>query len=223
MAGKATAAVEARLAAEAIRKTKEGEAPTRDEARALRRLEAAREERQREEYYRTVPKKHFVAMCGRATNSVNTMGRNAGLPVMGRTVDLYAVLSAVFAFFAENKHAISAIRSGGRPLDEAKQADMEWKQERTRATRLMRLEREGQQLPRDEVHEGLTIIAGIYRRAGARLRKQFGDDAYAIVEESWEDATRAIESRFGGEHDSNQRSNQELAASEGGESQGQSS
>ena len=57
--------------------------------------------------------------------------------------------------------------------------------------------RKGALLDRRVVHEGLSAIAGIYRRAGARLRHEFGDAAYQIVEECWDDATRKIESMFG--------------------------
>ena len=57
--------------------------------------------------------------------------------------------------------------------------------------------RKGDLMPRTEVHEGCGLIASIYRRAGARLRKQFGDEAYQIVEEAWDDAQRMIDRRFG--------------------------
>ena len=57
--------------------------------------------------------------------------------------------------------------------------------------------RTGTLMDRAEIHEGLGLIAGIYRRVGERLRREFGDEAYQIVDECWDDATRQIEVRFG--------------------------
>ena len=192
-----TEVLDQRLAAAAIEKARRGEKPSKEEARALRRFETAKEERDREKYYRTIPKRHFLAMAGRQATVINQMGLTWDMPVLGRTVDIYQVIRWLYDFLATNKYALRDIRSGKASSDPGKRADVAYKRERTRATRLRRLQRQGQLLDRREVHEGLSAIAGIYRRAGARLRQEFGEDAYQIVEECWDDATRKIDRMFG--------------------------
>ena len=57
--------------------------------------------------------------------------------------------------------------------------------------------RQGDLMSRTDVHEGLAAVSAIYRRAGQRLRSRFGDEAYQIIDEGWDDAGRMIDQRFG--------------------------
>ena len=196
----ATAAevLDQRLAAAALEKSRRGEKPTGQEAAALRRIEKAREERDRERFYRSVPKRHFLAMAGRQATTVNGMGRTWNMPVFGRTVDLYAFVGWVFNFLAEHKHELKAIREGDSHGNPSQREDTRYKRERTRMIRFRRQQQEGNLLSRADVHEGLAAISAIYRRAGERLRKEFGDDAYRIIDEGWDNAQRMIDRKFGG-------------------------
>ncbi|MHC4178643.1 MAG: hypothetical protein ACYSWU_14125 [Planctomycetota bacterium] len=196
-AATASERLDQRLAAAALEKGRKGEKPTKQEASALRRIEKAREERDRERFYRSVPKRHFLAMAGRQANSINVMGRTWAMPVFGREVNLYEFVPWVFNFLAENKHALKSIREGTTANDPSAQADVGYKHERMLLLRNRRQQQEGTLLSRVEVHEGLAAISGIYRRAGERLRREFGDEAYQIIHEGWDDADRKIEVLFG--------------------------
>lgn len=50
-------------------------------------------------------------------------------------------------------------------------------------------------LRRDEVHEGLTIIAGILRRAGQRI-KLVSSESHQILNDAIDDADRVVQARF---------------------------
>lgn len=186
-----------RMAAEALGKRQRGETPTTREASALKRVEKAREERLREEYYRSVPKKHFLEMAGRQANAVNGMGRTWDMPIFGRGVDLYKFIPWVFDWLAVNKYKLKHLLDGAPLDDPLSQAKAEYQLERTLLVRGRRQRADGSMMDRAEVREALAAISGIYRRAGERLRREFGEEAYRIIDECWNDVTRMIEQRFG--------------------------
>lgn len=202
---KASEVLDQRLAAAALEKSRKGEKPTGQEAAALRRIEKAREERDRERFYRSVPKRYFLAMAGRQANSVNVMGRTWNMPVFERSVDLYEFVAWIFNFLAEHKHELKSIREGGHPGNPSQVEDTRYKRERRRLLRFRRQQQEGNLLSRAEVHEGLAAIAAIYRRAGERLRKKFGDEAYQIIDEGWDNAQRMIDQKFGGKNNGEEK------------------
>jgi phage terminase Nu1 subunit (DNA packaging protein) len=73
--------------------------------------------------------------------------------------------------------------------------------ERFRLARAQReefaLERDrGQWLRREEVHDGLALLAGVVRQAAETIQKQFGPEAHQILSEAIEDGLRAFERRF---------------------------
>lgn len=94
--------IDRELAAAAIRKRQRGEKPTRDELAALRRVEKAREEELRWQYYSSIPQKHWREMSGRQTKVINEQSSRYGIPFGGRLVDLPAVVRALHNFLAEN-------------------------------------------------------------------------------------------------------------------------
>ena len=187
-----------RLAASGLAKQREGKNASREEAAAIRRLAKAREESDRWKYYATVPKKHYRLMTGKQTKTLNEQAAAYGVPCGGPVVDVGAVLRWLHDFLATHKHQLQAILGGAESSNPATRADVSYKNERMLLLRNRRRQQEGSLVSRAEVHEGLGLIAGIYRRAGERLRREFGDEAYQIVDEGWDDAQRMIERRFGG-------------------------
>ena len=56
--------------------------------------------------------------------------------------------------------------------------------------------KKGDMLDRHVVRECLAASSGIYRRAGARLRREFGDEAYQVMDEAYDDAIRVLDMKF---------------------------
>ena len=182
------------LATAALTKRRAGENLTREESRALRRVEGLNEERARWEYYQSVPKRHYVAMCGRAHQVINEQARRYGLPLRGKTVNLFTVLSAFHDLVARNARRL-ARTDGDDPMSgESSPALERWREEKYQLARLDRLEREGSLVGRDDIHEGLTRMAAILRRLGETMQRQYGRDAHQLVEEAIDDWEREIHS-----------------------------
>lgn len=68
----------------------------------------------------------------------------------------------------------------------------EYRRERAMLARLERLEREGQLVRRDVIHQHLTRFASAIRQAGEQLQKAFGADAGEILAEAIDDAEREL-------------------------------
>ncbi|MEX2025874.1 MAG: hypothetical protein WEH44_01215 [Pirellulaceae bacterium] len=68
-----------------------------------------------------------------------------------------------------------------------------YREERAIMARLERQEKERSLLPREAVREGLDKIAATLRAAGDALRRQFGEEAQRILNDSLDQAERTIE------------------------------
>ena len=104
--------IERELVARAMRKRSEGVAPTAKELAAVRRYEKAREEEQRWEHYRTIPKKHWRQMSGRQDRTLNLQAKTYGIPFGGRTIDLPVMVAALHDFLARNARKLAADNVG---------------------------------------------------------------------------------------------------------------
>jgi len=193
------------LAARALQKRRGGEKLTQEEARVLRRIEAAAEERRRWEYYATLPKKHYVELSGRPTKVLNEQADRYGFPLRGKTIDLGAVLRSIHDFLARHKHTLAAAISIDDPLLEGASQSLKnayvkeqikEKREKAALARLDRQEREHELLSRDEVHDSLARIASIIRGCGDAMQRRFGPEALEILNDSLDSADREIESLF---------------------------
>lgn len=58
-------------------------------------------------------------------------------------------------------------------------------------------ERERIMLPADAVHDGIMVIAQTFRQASETLQRQFGPEAYAILEQACAEAQTQINDLFG--------------------------
>lgn len=171
------------LAAAALEKRLKKETPSRAEEAALRRVAAAREEEQRREHYATIPQKHWREMSGRQAKILQEQAERYGIPFGGAVVNLPAVVRALHDFLAENGRYLTA-------------GDVDSKERKTRleADRLqIKLDRErGEVAPIDDIHNGLASIATILRSAIMTLQKQFGAEAFKIMDDALGEAERII-------------------------------
>lgn len=67
-----------------------------------------------------------------------------------------------------------------------------YRDEKAKIARLDRLEREGELVRRETLHETLIAFAGVFRAAGEKLRTQFGNEALLILTEAIDAAERLI-------------------------------
>ncbi|MGN6545539.1 MAG: hypothetical protein ACTHK7_10865 [Aureliella sp.] len=151
--------------ARAYRKVMDGKKAdlTREERTAVERHEKGKEERLRWQYYGSIPQKHWRQMSGRQAKVINEQAVRYGIPFDGATVSLPAVVKALHDFLAENKHKLARddddLMSGP-----ASPALERYREERAALARLVRLEREGELLPRDLVRQSLSKTAACHYR-----------------------------------------------------------
>ena len=100
----ATSRADLALARRAYAKLWAAEKPTDREQAALQRVETA----ERERLLRSLPKGVYASLADRQVRTINAQARTYGLPLLGRTIDLYAVLSAFHDLLAEHGRKILA-------------------------------------------------------------------------------------------------------------------
>ncbi len=188
--------IDRELAAAALRKRQLGEAPTRQELAALRRIELATEERRRREYFATCSKRHYREFSGRQTKILHDQAALYGIPISQPTVDLAAVIRWLHDFLADNRQKLQATDGEDPMSGESTPALERWREEKWRLARLERQRVEQSQLPRDEIHELLGRVAGILRAMGDRLQRRFGPEAYNMLTEALDDADRHVATYF---------------------------
>lgn len=190
------------LAASALEKQRRGEQPSTKELSALRRVEKAAEEERRWQYYATIPKKHWVMMSGRSVQVLNEQATRYGLPLDGRTIDLPKLARGLHDFLASNARLLAS-----KGVDDPLMAGGESDQlERYRAARAdlaeMELARQRcQMLPVEEVHRGLSVMAGILRRCGEQLARHYGDGARGLLDRALDAAQRVMDGWLAGAPD----------------------
>lgn len=178
------------LAAAALEKTRAGKRPSKAESRALDRVRKEAEEQRRNQAIREVPKKDFAAMLGRQQKTINEWVGRYGMPAMGITIDLAAVLAWLGNFLVDNSQRLNA-------ADETGVDSPALEQQREEQAKILRIKRKTLELslvPRGDIHAALTNIAAIIRSAGEQLEKHHGPDARAILDEALDDADREIDS-----------------------------
>lgn len=192
--------IDRELARAAIAKRQQGVLPSMRELAGLTRYERLVEERKRWQFYRTIPQKHWRSMSGRQARTINEQAVAYGIPFGGREVNLPDVVRAMHDFFARHAHRLASILGDDPLLADSGEPTMfleKLREETWKLRRLERLERETQLVSRDVVHEALARIAGIIRQAGDTLQRQFGSEAFDVLNDALDDAEREIEASFG--------------------------
>jgi len=192
-AANAISQVDRDLAWAALEKRRAGLRPSRDEARALRRIEQAREEDLRWQHYHSIPKRHWREMSGRQAKVLNEQAHRYGLPIGGRTIDLPAFVAALHDFLAANARKLAAGDDDDPALAGASSPNLERKRgEDWRMARLRRRILEHSYLPQATVHDLLARLAARIRHAGEALQRQFGPAALTILNDALTDAETEI-------------------------------
>lgn len=164
---------------------------TNEERTAVKRHEKGKEERLRWQYYGAIPQKHWRQMSGRQAKILNEQAVRYGIPFDGATVSLPAVVRALHDFLADNKHKL-ARDEDDLMVGPTSPALERYREERAAMARMMRLEREGELLPRDLVRQSLSKTATILRNAGESMQKQFGQSAADLLYEAIGDGEAEI-------------------------------
>ena len=192
---------EQKLVASARDKYASGDRPTARELAALRRFEKQESDLWQRAYLHRLPKRLYLEIVGRQANQLNDQCRRFGMPLSGPEVNLMRFLPWVHDYFRDHRRQLEPKPENGDGTlfegADGSPALERYREERAKLAALDRLEREGQLLPRDAIHEVLTRMAAVLRSAGESLKRQFGDEAHALLDEALDDVEQDIETFFG--------------------------
>ena len=171
------------LARVAYDKRRRGERPTRQEAAALRRVEAAKEAEDRWRHYLAIPKKDYSALSGRQAKTLNEQAARYGLPLQaarGQPLNLQAILTAFHDLLAKHGHKILAETAEDKDLNRLRRAKAEEAEMRLALAK-------GDMLPRSEVRAAFQQLLFVFRQAAEAIARQH-PQAAEILFEALEDA-----------------------------------
>ena len=182
-----------KLADAATKKLDSDALPNAREAEALRRLEKD----ELREIVRQLPKWLWVEASGRQVGQINRQAVRFGLPIGGKTVDLFKLAPALHDLLARHGSKLLANDDTDTLLTGPNSPALErFREERWKLARLDRLERERVLLPLDDVHEFVTELATILRGASDRLERRFGAGALEIINEALDTYDTRVERHF---------------------------
>lgn len=195
-AGSVSEQIDQELVAAALRKRKQGERPTEREATALRRWEAAKEEKDRWRFYESIPKRHYVAMSGRQVKVLHDQARRYNLPLEGKTVSLPRVLRAFHDFLADNAAILSAAKGLEDPMLGGGDSDAleEYRRVRTLQERIRLRDMQGDMIPRAMIHGILIRGAAVLKETGEFLVRQYGEEAGRLFADGIQEMRRVLDS-----------------------------
>jgi len=189
--------IDLKIAVKATAKLHVGKIPTQREKTALEKVDAWNRIEDLRAAMSAVPKWLYLQMCGnRLIKTVNDQADRLGVPLRGKTVDLSAVLTW-FHDSISKKPDTKDITD-----DPMLQGDVSPGLERYRNAQadlkeMERDERKGILVRREAMHEHMTRLAQILKSAGETLRKDFGDKAKDVLEESLDEFREYVRSNLG--------------------------
>lgn len=188
--------VELRLVRSALQKNNTGQKLTGAERESLKRWERKREEEQRWAHYHQIPQKHWREMSGRQAKQLREQAERYAIPFGGKIINLPEVVRALHSFLASKARILA--RSDEDDLYSGFTSPaMEKLREATLQLKKLELgKRRGELLDRHQMHDALTRAAGVLRRAGERLERRCGSEAYAILDEALDGVQREFDSIF---------------------------
>ena len=174
-------------------KKQSGQTITSQERATLKRGERQREEESRWEHYNNLPQKYWREMSGRRTNQLHEQAERYGIPFHRRTICLPEVVKAIYDFLDRNARILARADEEDLHSTVTSPALERLREETYKLRRLERLHREGKLVDRDIMHDCLARQASILRRAGERLQRLYGKEAFAIFNEGLDSMDREIE------------------------------
>ena len=141
-----------------------------------------------------VSPEEYSRLSGRQPKTFRAIADRYGVPLSGDSIDLSGVLKWFHSFLAEHGRKLFAT-SGEDPMSGETSPALElWREEKYKLARISRLEKEGDLIPRELLHETLSILAGILRKGGESIRKHFGEEALELFTEILNNVEREINS-----------------------------
>ena len=193
------------LARAGLEKRAKGEAANQREALAIRRVEKAREEKLRWEYYRTIPQGHYIIMSGRQAKILIEQSARYGIPFDGGNrgvVDLPAVIKGFHDFLADNAMQLAANKRDG--VDGSTVVQL--KEVKLRLALLEEAAEIGRLVPFERVQASYMAIANGIGRAIGVQRQTLSEEALrplveelAFQEDQWKRAWQANQSLLAGD------------------------
>ncbi len=185
----------------ALRKRKEGKTPTGAERASLRRYEKQEEEERRWHHYETVPKKH-VEQMGWTRRYLLEVASKYGAPTADRTVSIPAVMRWLKRLLTDNARKLTRaetddeLMSGNGATSPALERYRRIKADREQIA----LNREeGHIIEAERLDRFHAEMAKIMRGACETLQKDFGSEAYRVLDEALAEADKIIPRIFGDE------------------------
>jgi hypothetical protein len=172
------------LVAAALEKQRCGQTPNRAESAALRGYQREREEEDRQRHYAAIPQKHWAALSGRQPKVLNEQAIRYGVPVGQAVIDLGKVARWLHELLRTRGPQILREDEDGEVGGPNSPNLERLRREKWRLAKLDRLQREGNLLPREDVHELLLAVAEALRSTTDRLQRRYGDDAADVVNEA---------------------------------------
>jgi len=183
----------------ALQKRQAGGNPTRQELAALRHVEKERDHELRWFHYGSIPKGHWEKMSGRQSKVINEQAARYKFPFGAGhpKIDLSAVVRRLHDFLAENKDKLGADSTGDPLLVGTDSPALErYRLARAKIAEHELEEKIEQLIPREQIHDGMTQLAGLLRSCGEQLQRAYGDDALDILNEALTGCQRVISSMF---------------------------
>lgn len=142
-----------------------------------------------------LPKDIYCQMASQPRSNVDDHAKSFGIPLSGRSVDLFAVIKAFHELIAKNKKALFAGEESNNLKDEKVKFEVASIRRKSELLNLQLKERKRELVNRDEVLEKLSWISKRLRSLGDRIGKTFGPEAQLAVNEFLEEM--AIEAEGG--------------------------
>jgi len=177
--------------AELERRLAFGETLGREDQREHTRITKKRDLQSFNRLAESLPRKEWSIWSGRDVRILTDQAALYGIPVGGGEVSLPAVAKWIHEFLKENGRKIRSFDEDGSP--EEGEALEEWRKVKTEREKLQ-LNRERKLLiDRDVVHDGLMEVAGMLRKFGELLQRQFGFESSRAFNEQLTDTEDRIE------------------------------
>jgi phage terminase Nu1 subunit (DNA packaging protein) len=179
-------------------KQQAGQKLTAAESAAMRRFLRQADGTNRWRVYSAIPKKDYVRLSGRQHKILDDQARRYDMPLLGPTIDLGQLARWLHDFLARHADKLAREESDD-PLLAAGGGIWREKYQKEKAllARLDRREREGTLVDRERSHQTWLRVAGILRRCGEVLQRQYGPAALRLLNQALEDASREVASTFG--------------------------
>jgi len=193
---------DALLAREASRKLKLGRTPSRQEAAALKRVLKAGEDKQRWEYYGSVPQRHLREMTGRQPKQHADQQRLYGVPLEGKTVDLGAIIRRYYDLIAQHGDKLltpeDPLWSGADPKLKDKMLLAQIQERRAKAALAdLELQRvQGRTIDLDALQAFFAEAVPLLRGAGERMKRAGHVDSHEMLNEALDALVTLIDRGF---------------------------